>query len=178
MLKTTSTNPAIQAYKVYHLSQTKLDRECRRQTPDLHRIVLHASIVDNVRRWSRDLATPSETVVVDSDSDTDTDPCEDSASDEESDDAVTLGQVAIFDCEMDDDITIEKQSEGNSKVCIVQHVENKDSKKSKSKPACPKRRAPPPPAAATSTFELRDQGWRQNRPVTVRETAIEVDGDD
>ncbi|EXJ76797.1 uncharacterized protein A1O5_01305 [Cladophialophora psammophila CBS 110553] len=182
MLTSTSTNPAIQAYKVYHLSQTKLDRECRRQTPDLHRIVLHASIVDNVRRWSRDLATPSETVVVDSESDTDSDPFEDSASDEEYEDAMPVDQVAIFDCEVDDDTTIEQQSQSTGKVYAVQSgmlqpVDNKDSQ-SKSAPASPRRRAPPPPSAANSTYELHDQSWKQNRPVTVRETAIEVDGDD
>ncbi|KIW90786.1 uncharacterized protein Z519_08569 [Cladophialophora bantiana CBS 173.52] len=182
MLTSTSSNPAIQAYKVYHLSQTKLDRECRRQTPDLHRIVLHASIVDNVRRWSRDLATPSETVMVDSESDTDSDPFEDSASDEEYEDATHVDQVAIFDCEVDDDTTIEQQSQSNGKVYavqsgMVQPVANKDSQ-SKSAPASPRRRAPPPPSAAKSTYELNDQSWKQNRPVTVRETAIEVDGDD
>ncbi|KIW33572.1 uncharacterized protein PV07_00411 [Cladophialophora immunda] len=183
MLASTSTNPAIQAYKVYHLSQTKLDRECRRQTPDLHRIVLHASIVDNVRRWSRDLATPSETVVVDSESDTDSDPFEDSASDEEYEDAMSVDdQVAIFDCEVDDDTTIEQQSQTNPKVYAVQTgvvppVETKDAP-SNSAPASPRRRAPPPPSAANSTYELNGQSWKQNRPVTVRETAIEVDGDD
>jgi len=161
MLTSTSSNPAIQAYKVYHLSQTKLDRECRRQTPDLHRIVLHASIVDNVRRWSRDLATPSETVVVDSESDTDSDPFDDSASDEECDDA-----VAIFDIEVDDDSTIEQQSQATSKVTYqVQHVENKDSKKSKSK-------------KSSTNYDLKTQSRKQNRPVVVREVAVEVDGDD
>jgi len=161
MLTSTSSNPAIQAYKVYHLSQTKLDRECRRQTPDLHRIVLHASIVDNVRRWSRDLATPAETVVVDSESDTDSDPFDDSASDEECDDA-----VAIFDIEVDDDSTIEQQSQATSKVTYqVQHVENKDSKKSKSK-------------KSSTNYDLKTQSRKQNRPVVVREVAVEVDGDD
>ncbi|KAH0848466.1 hypothetical protein AYO21_00753 [Fonsecaea monophora] len=180
MLASTSSNPAIQAYKVYHLSQTKLDRECRRQTPDLHRIVLHASIVDNVRRWSRDLATPSETVVVDSESDTDSDPFEDSASDEEYEDASSVDQIAIFDCEVDDETTIEQQSQSNGKVYavqtgVVQCGENKDSQSS-SAPASPRRRAPPPPpSTAKSTY---DQSWKQNRPVTVRETAIDVEGDD
>lgn len=170
MLHSTSSNPAIHAYKVYHLSQTKLDRECRRQTPDLHRIVLHASIVDNVRRWSRDLATPCETVVVDSDSETDSDPFDDSASSEdELEDA-----VAIFDIEVDDDMEIEEQARATGELtCQVQHVECKD-KKSKSTPASPKRRAPQPPA----NYELKSQAWKQNRPVTVRETAVEVDGDD
>ncbi|OAP62917.1 hypothetical protein AYL99_02144 [Fonsecaea erecta] len=183
MLASTSTNPAIQAYKVYHLSQTKLDRECRRQTPDLHRIVLHASIVDNVRRWSRDLATPSEAVVIESESDTDSDPFEDSASDEEEyEDAMSADQVAIFDCEVDDDMTIEQQSHTNGKVYavqtgVVQHVEAKDAQ-SNSAPASPRRRAPPPPSAASTAYEPNDQSWKQNRPVTVRETAIEVDGDD
>ncbi len=168
MLPTSASNPAIQAYKVYHLSQTKLDKECRRQTPDLHRIVLHASIVDNVRRWSRDMTTPSETVVVDSDSDTDSDPFDDSASDEEAEDA-----VAIFDIEVDDDITIEDQVQAVGKVTYqVQHVENKDSKKSSSSP---KRRAPAPP----SNHDMKSQSRKQNRPVIVRETAVEVfDGDD
>ncbi|KAJ9604467.1 hypothetical protein H2200_011303 [Cladophialophora chaetospira] len=167
----TKPNPAIQAYKVYHLSQTKLDKECRRQTPDLHRIVLHASIVDNVRRWSRDMATPSETVVVDSDSDTDSDPFDDSASSEdESEDA-----VAIFDIEVDDDSTIEEQTHAaTGKVTYqVQHVEDKDAKKSSS--SSPKRRAPPTPP---SNYELKSQSRKQNRPVIVRETAVEVDGDD
>ncbi|KIY03937.1 uncharacterized protein Z520_00629 [Fonsecaea multimorphosa CBS 102226] len=182
MLASTSTNPAIQAYKVYHLSQTKLDRECRRQTPDLHRIVLHASIVDNVRRWSRDLASPSEAVVVDSESDTDSDPFEDSASDEEYEDAMPVDHVAIFDCEVDDETMIEQQSGTNGKVYTVQtgvvkSVETKDAQ-SNSAPASPRRRAPPPPSAGNSNYELNDQSWKQNRPVTVRETAIEVDGDD
>ncbi|ETI21418.1 hypothetical protein G647_07765 [Cladophialophora carrionii CBS 160.54] len=164
----TSSNPAIHAYKVYHLSQTKLDKECRRQTPDLHRIVLHASIVDNVRRWSRDLATPSETVVVDSDSDTDSDPFDDSASSEdEADDA-----VAIFDIEVDDNTIIEEQTQASGKITYqVQHVEKQHSKSS---PAAPKRRAPEPP----KKHEMKSQAWKQNRPVTVRETAIEVDGED
>ncbi|OCT45097.1 hypothetical protein CLCR_06367 [Cladophialophora carrionii] len=164
----TSSNPAIHAYKVYHLSQTKLDKECRRQTPDLHRIVLHASIVDNVRRWSRDLATPSETVVVDSDSDTDSDPFDDSASSEdEADDA-----VAVFDIEVDDNTIIEEQTQASGKITYqVQHVEKQQSKSS---PAAPKRRAPAPP----KKHEMKSQAWKQNRPVTVRETAIEVDGED
>lgn len=181
MLASKSTNPAIQAYKVYHLSQTKLDSECRRQTPDLHRIVLHASIVDNVRRWSRDLAIPSETVVVDSDSDTDSDPFDDSASEDDCEDAVAIGQVAIFDCDMDDDTTIEtSETSATTKVYEVQtavvHVENNDSQ-SKNVPA-PKRRAPPPPVARESTYEIKDQCWRQNRPVVVKETTIEVEADD
>jgi hypothetical protein len=163
----TSSNPAIHAYKVYHLSQSKLDRECRRQTPDLHKIVLHASIVDNVRRWSRDLATPAETVVVDSDSDTDSDPFDDSASsDEDAEDA-----VAIFDIEVDDDTLIEDQERAAGKVTYhVQHVENKESKKSSPS----KRRSPQTP----SKQDLKAQSWKQNRPVTVREKAVEVDGDD
>ena len=165
----TSSNPAIHAYKVYHLSQTKLDRECRRQTPDLHRIVLHASIVDNVRRWSRDLATPAETVVVDSDSDTDADPFDDSASssDDEAEDA-----VAIFDIEVDDDVTIENQSQATGKVTYkVQHVENAKDSKKKSSSSSSKR-------GAESKHDMKSQVWKQNRPVTVRETAVEVDGDD
>ncbi|EXJ55861.1 hypothetical protein A1O7_08792 [Cladophialophora yegresii CBS 114405] len=164
----TPSNPAMQAYKVYHLSQTKLDKECRRQTPDLHRIVLHASIVDNVRRWSRDLATPSETVLVDSDSDTDSDPFDDSAS--SGDEADADDAVAIFDIEGDDDTVIVEQTQASGKVTYqVQHVEN-----SKSSPAAPKRRAPAPP----TKHELKAQAWKQNRRVTVRETAIEVDSDD
>ena len=168
MLITTSSNPAIQAYKVYHLSQTKLVKECRRQIPDLHRIVLHASIVDNVRRWSRDMDTPAETVVVDSDSHTDNDPFEDSSSsDEETEDG-----VAIFDIEVDDDTTIDQAQAGNGKVTYhVEYIENKDHKE---KFSAPKRKAPAP----SSQIVMKTQAWKQNRPVLVWETAIEVDGDD
>lgn len=177
LTSTSSTNSAIQAYKVYHLSQTKLDRECRRPTPDLHRIVAHAAIVDSVRRWSRDLASSSETVVVDSDSDADSDPCEDSVSDEESEDTVVVGQVAIFDYEVDDDSKIE-QSQNDGTVFEIQAgvgqpVKNRDLKSV----SPPRRRAPPPPTVG-SPYEIKDQSWRQHRPVVVREIAVEVGSDD
>jgi len=168
MHPSTSSNPAIQAYKVYHLSQVKLDKECRSQTPDLRRIVCHASIVDNVRRWSRDLATPAETVVVDSESDTDSDPFEDSSSDDDIDEAEDA--VAIFDIDVDDETTIEEQAQATGKVTYtVQHVEDKDSKKSSSS----KKRS-----QQASKHELKSQTWKKNRPITIRETAIEVDADD
>jgi hypothetical protein len=170
MLHSKSTNPAIQAYKVYHLSQTKLDRECRRQTPDLHRIVLHASIVDNVRRWSHDLAKPAETVVVDSDSDADSDPFDDSAS---SDDEIE-DNVAIFDCEVDDENTIIESETGGKVTYTVttskaQHVENKAKKSSNSSSK---------KSTKSSRHDVKSQTWKASRPVTVRETAIEVDADD
>ena len=178
MLTKTSTNPALQAYRVYHLSQRKLDTECRRGTPDLHRLVVHASIVENVRRWSREITEPAETILVESDSDADSDPFEDSASDDEFEDVVAAGEVAIFDCEVDDDAQI-VVPESESKTLeigtgVVQHVEDK-TKSSVPKP----KRHPPPPPTATSTYEFKDQScWRQSRPVLVRETAIEVGEDD
>lgn len=168
MLTSTPSNPAIQAYKVYHLSQTKLDKECRRQTPDLHRIVLHASIVDNVRRWSRDLATPTETVVVDSDSDTDSDPFDDSASSEDDD---AEDAVAIFDIEVDDDTKIEEELQATGKVTYELHSQAKDKKSKSTSSTSSKKKTP-------ANYELKSQTWKQSRPVTVRETAVEVDGDD
>merc|ERR1712000_758332 len=161
----TSTNPAITAYRVYHMGQAKLDNECRRQTPDLHRIVAHASLVDSVRRWSRDLAEPSETVLVDSSSDEDSDPFED-CFEEEDDDA-----------EDEDHHVINSQSQSKSfeiNAGIVHHVQNEKKTQSRT-PLSPKRRPPPPPS---SKYEFKDQPWRQNRPITVSETAIEVDEDD
>lgn len=172
-----SNNPAITAYKVYHLGQAKLDNECRRQTPDLRRIVCHASIVDSVRRWSRDLAEPVETVVVDSSSDEESDPFEDCYSSEEDleEDPVISGDVAIFDADVDDDTHVINNQQSNDKsfeinAGVVDHVQNVVSKTSTS----PKRRPPPPP----SKYEFKDQTWRQNRPIVVRETTIEVGEDD
>jgi hypothetical protein len=179
------TNPAITAYRVYHMGQAKLDNECRRQTPDLHKIVAHASIVDSVRRWSRDIAEPSETVLVDSSSDEDSDPYEDGFEDDddkEEEDPVRAGDVAIFDCDADVDADDEDHPVINSQqpqtksfginAGIVQHVENKTISRT---PLSPKRRPPPPPS---SKYEFKDQSWRQNRPIMVSETAIEVDEDD
>ena len=181
----TSTNPAITAYRVYHMGQAKLDNECRRQTPDLHRIVAHASLVDSVRRWSRDLAEPSETVLVDSSSDEDSYPFEDCFEEEDDDDKdpVKSGDVAIFDCDGDGDAededhhVINSQSQSKSfeiNAGIVHHVQNEKKTQSRT-PLSPKRRPPPPPS---SKYEFKDQPWRQNRPITVSETAIEVDEDD
>ena len=177
MLTSTPGNPAIQAYKVYHLSQVKLDRECRRQTPDLHRIVLHASIVDNVRRWSNDVTTPSETVIVDSDSENDSDPFDESASSEDDD---CEDAVAIFDIEVDDDSKILEHTQATGKVsCHVQHVEKKDSKKdSKKSTSKSKSQSKSKSKSKISTdYELKSQSWKRNRPVTVQETVVEVDGD-
>merc|ERR1712059_39007 len=110
--------------------QAKLDNECRRQTPDLHRIVAHASLVDSVRRWSRDLAEPSETVLVDSSSDEDSDPFE--------------------DCfEEEDHHVINSQSQSKSfeiNAGIVHHVQNEKKTQSRT-PLSPKRRPPPPPSS-------------------------------
>lgn len=173
----TSTNPAITAYKVYYLGQAKLDNECRRQTPDLHRIVAHASIVDSVRRWSRELAEPAETVLVD-DSDGDSDPFEDALSDDEAEDAQAIGDVAIFDC--DGDGRLDNKEESDSTV-----LDNQVSKKKpvetldyKTKSTTTSKRRPPPPPPRTSTFEIKAPSWREHRTVIVRETAIEVDADD
>ncbi|KAK4941092.1 hypothetical protein LTR10_018892 [Elasticomyces elasticus] len=165
----TSSSPAITAYKVYHLGQAKLDTECRRQTPDLRRIVCHASIVDSVRRWSRDLAEPAETVVVDSSSDEESDPFED---EDLEDDPVNSGEVAIFDGDVDDDALVINNSHSNTKSCeinagVVKHISTKTS-------SSPQRRPPPPP----SQYEIKNSTWRQNRPVIVRETTIEVSEDD
>ncbi|KAI1624683.1 hypothetical protein EDD37DRAFT_649027 [Exophiala viscosa] len=167
----TSNNPAITAYKVYHLGQFKLDTECRRQTPDLRRIVCHASIVDSVRRWSRDLAEPVETVVVDSSSDEESDPFEDSYSSEEDleDDA---GEVAIYDGDVDDDALVITNAQSNAKsfeinAGIVQHIATNTS-------SSPRKRPPPPP----SQYEVKDSSWRHNRPLIVRETTVEVGEDD
>jgi hypothetical protein len=188
----TSPNPAITAYKVYHLGQAKLDVECRRQTPDLHRIVAHASIVDSVRRWSRDVAEPAETVLVDSDSDADSDPFEDSSSDDDDDmmeDALPLGDVTIFDCEVDDDhdaSSTTTEIHQTDKVYtinagVVTRAETRDRDSTKTKPqskSSSPRRPPPPPPSDSTTYEIKGQNWRRNRPVTVRETAVEVDEDD
>jgi len=177
----TSANPAITAYKVYHLGQAKLDVECRRQTPDLHRIVAHASIVDSVRRWSRTVAEPTETVLVDSDSEGDSDPFDDCwSSEDDAEDAVNRAEVTIFDCDVDDEdkpahSRTEKVYEINAGV--VDHSPNQ--KPHSQAKYCPSpRRAAPPPPTNSPVYEIKDQSWRQNRPVTVRETAIEVDEDD
>ncbi|EXJ87008.1 hypothetical protein A1O3_03965 [Capronia epimyces CBS 606.96] len=89
---------------LYHLGQSKLDNECRRQTPDLHRIVAHASNVDSVRRWSHDLTELSETVPVDSSSDDeDSDPFKDCYEEEDSEYTAPGGDVAIFGCDIGDE---------------------------------------------------------------------------
>jgi hypothetical protein len=177
----TSTNPALTAYKVYHLSQMKLDNECRRQTPDLHRIVAHASIVDNIRRWSREVSEPLETVLVDSASDTDSDPFEDPASDEDSEDPSTFGQVSVYDDDMEDHAQLQSyEADDNTTVHTIPlddtQQTSEDDRKSKSKSTIPRpNRQPPPPP---SIYEYKSQTWRQNRPILVKETAIEVDEDD
>ena len=168
----TSPNPAIHAYKVYCLSQTKLDRECRRQTPDLHRIILHASIVDNIRRWSCDLATLCEPMAVDSDSDTDHDPFDDSAS---SEDDETEDTVAIIDIEANDDSSV-VQCRATSKVtCQVQHIENMTSN-TQSSSSAPQCRGPAP--STQNKMKTQTQKQKQNRPIIVRETVVEVDNHD
>ncbi|KIX08567.1 uncharacterized protein Z518_03223 [Rhinocladiella mackenziei CBS 650.93] len=173
MLTSTSTNPAIQAYKVYHLSQAKLDVECRRQIPDLHRIVAHASIVDSVRRWSRDLAEPTEIVPVDPDSDADSDPLEDCHPEDES--GKPVRQVVLFDADVDDAAQFHEIRAG-SKVMEIHTTLVQSNEKSNLIPS-PQRRPPPPPPKA-STYDLKDQSWRQTRPVVVRETAVEVTEED
>jgi hypothetical protein len=167
----TGSNPAITAYKVYHLSSVKLDREARRQTPDLGRLVAHATIIDNVRRWSRTTAVPTEAVVVESD------PFEDSASDEDFDSDCDVGEVAVFEFDEDESKEWSGHSQNTGKTYEITStiVEDHESE-SKSVPA-PKRRPPPPPPSS-STYDIKNQSWRQNRPVMVRETAVEVDGDD
>ncbi|EXJ78758.1 hypothetical protein A1O1_09160 [Capronia coronata CBS 617.96] len=174
----TSTNPAVTAYKVFHLSQIKLDKECRRPTPDLHRIVAHAAIVDNIRRWSREVAEPSETVLVDSESDTDSDPFEDPIEDED-EDAVRLGEVAIYDD--DDDETDYQYHQSESDTDHVHDIQldplqDSEDHESKSTIPSPNRRPPPPPTA--SLYKYKSQSWRQTRPILVKETAVEVDEDD
>lgn len=166
----TSSNPAITAYKVYHLSSVKLDREARRQTPDLARLVAHATIIDNVRRWSRTTAVPTEAVVVESD------PFEDSASDEDLDSDCDVGEVAVFEFDEDES----KQWSGHSQDAKTYEIHSsivEEHGSEKNAVPAPKRRPPPPPPS-TSTYDIKNQSWRQNRPVTVSETAVEVDGDD
>ncbi|KIW21015.1 hypothetical protein PV08_01594 [Exophiala spinifera] len=173
---TSTNNPAITAYRVYHLGQTKLDRECRRQTPDLHRIVAHASIVDSVRRWSRDIAEPSETVLVESSSDEeDSDPFEDCYEDSNEYPAQD-GDVAIFDCDIEDEDAhiIDAATQQDLKHYGVNtHVVEKTSKSNA--PASPNRRPPPPPSTKHNS---RDHSWRQSRPIMIRETPVEVDEDE
>ncbi|KAK5060236.1 hypothetical protein LTR84_010121 [Exophiala bonariae] len=166
----TSSNPAITAYKVYHLSSVKLDREARRQTPDLARLVAHATIIDNVRRWSRTTAVPTEAVVVESD------PFEDSASDEDLDSDCDVGEVAVFEFDEEES----KEWSGHSQDAKVYEIHSTivEEHDSKSNPVPAPKRRPPPPPPSSSTYDIKNQGWRQNRPVTVRETAVEVDGDD
>jgi hypothetical protein len=57
-----SSNPAITAYQVYHLSSAKLDREACRQTPDLGCLVAHSTIIDNVCRWRRNTTVSTKEV--------------------------------------------------------------------------------------------------------------------
>ncbi|KAJ9644905.1 hypothetical protein H2204_001367 [Knufia peltigerae] len=172
---TSKNNPAITAYRVYHLGQSKLDNECRRQTPDLHRIVAHASIVDSVRRWSRDLAEPSETVLVDSSSeDEDSDPFEDCYEEEDNEYTAQGGDVAIFDCDIgDEDAHVIDATQQDLKAFGLDTTTSQTT----TAPASPKRRPPPPPS---TKYELQDQSFvsKQNRPVMIRETAVEVDEDD
>lgn len=164
-------NPAITAYKVYHLSSVKLDREARRQTPDLGRLVAHATIIDNVRRWSRTTAVPTEAVVIESD------PFEDSASDEDLDSDCDVGEVAVFEFDEDESKEWSGHSQDTTKTYeITTSIVVEHEPESKTVPA-PKRRPPPPPPSS-STYDIKNQSWRQNRPVTVRETAVEVDSDD
>jgi hypothetical protein len=107
-------------------------------------------------------------VVVDSSSDEESDPSEDCYSSEED------LEVAIFDADVDDDAHVINQQSDNKcfeiNAGVVDHVEIVASKTSSS----PKRRPPPPP----SHYELKDSRWRQNRPIVVRETTVEVGEDD
>lgn len=161
---TMSPSPAITAYKVYNLGSAKLDREARRQTPDLGRLVAHANIIDSVRRWSRTVAVPTENVVVE------VDPFDDSASDEDVEDDLEVGTVAVFDFAPDDTKDWSDQTE------FIENIVLEEPKSNQTTPA-PKRRPPPPPPT-TSTYDIKDHSWRQARPVMIRETAIEVDSDD
>ncbi|KIV93458.1 hypothetical protein PV10_04670 [Exophiala mesophila] len=160
-------SPAITAYKVYSLGSAKLDREARRQTPDLGRLVAHANIIDNVRRWSRTVAIPTENVVVE------VDPFDDSnSSDEDLEDDAEVGTVAVFDFSPDedeDDVTTKE---------FVENIVLEEPKPNQVVASTAPRRRPPPPPPTTSTYDIKDHSWRQARPVMIRETAIEVDEDD
>ncbi|RVX75043.1 hypothetical protein B0A52_01320 [Exophiala mesophila] len=159
-------SPAITAYKVYNLGSAKLDREARRQTPDLARLVAHANIIDNVRRWSRTVAIPTENVVVE------VDPFDDSASsDEDPEDDAEVGTVAVFDFSPDED-------EDETTKEFVENIVMEEPKPNQVVTSTAPRRRPPPPPPTTSTYDIKDHSWRQARPVMIRETAIEVDEDD
>lgn len=119
---------------------------------------------------------------MDSDSDTDSDPFEDPTSDEDSEDAVTMGEVKIYD---DDNVDASDQNQSsdpdshvhNIQTHAAQQTENRKTESVTIPKPSPKRRPPPPPPA-TSLYELKWQSWRENRPVLIKETAIEVEEDD
>jgi len=56
-------NSALTAYRLFCLSRRKLGHEEARQTPDLHRLVAHALMLDNIRRWSREPTTKAAQTV-------------------------------------------------------------------------------------------------------------------
>jgi hypothetical protein len=154
-----SSNPAITAHQVYHLSSAKLDREACRQTPNLGRLVAHSTIIDNVRRLRPNTAVSTEAVQEEIVKDYD------------------VGEAAIFEF---DKYGAKKMSGHARSTSKAFEISTTDAEEQKSNPKIipALKRRPPPPPRSTATYDIRNQTWRQNRPVMVRERALKVEADD
>jgi hypothetical protein len=91
----------------------------------------------------------------------------DTSSDEEVNEDQDHGAVAVANVDDDD------ADDDLFGAPLTQHVENSRTNNLDT----PKRRPPPPPQMS-STYDIKDQNWRRQRPVMISETVIEFDDDD
>ena len=143
-------NPAITAYQVYHLSSAKLDREACRQTPDLGRLVAHSTIIDNVCPSRRNMTVSTKEVREEIDKDYD------------------VGEAAIFEFDKYGAKKVSGHARPTSKALDIS-TNNAEGQKSNPKGIPALMRRPPPPPRSTATYDIKNQTWRQNRPVMARE---------
>jgi hypothetical protein len=161
-----SPSTAKTAHQVYQLASAKLNGEACRRTPDLGRLVAHATIIDNIRRWSRSTAVSIDQVLVEPE------PVEDSASEEQIGEDCDVGGAPVF--EFEKYIAKEWCSHARSTAKVYEistHDAEEQKFNPKSRPEL-KRRLPLP-LSWTSTYDNKNQAWSQNRPVMVRERAVE-----
>ncbi|KAK5044391.1 hypothetical protein LTR84_011302 [Exophiala bonariae] len=161
-----SPSPAKKAHQVYQLASAKLNGEACRRTPDLGRLVAHATIIDNIRRWSRSTAGSIDQVLVEPE------PVEGSASEERIGEGYDVVGAAAFEFENN----IAKEWSGHARsTAMVSEISAHDAEEQKFNPKNRpelKRRLPLP-LSWTSTCDNKNQAWSQDRPVIVRERAVE-----
>jgi len=88
-----------------------------------------------------------------------------------------VGEAAIFEFDKYD---AKKLSDLARSTSVIFEISTNDAEEQKSNPKIipALKRQPPPPPHSTSTYDIKNQTWRQNRPVMVRERALKVEADD